>query len=710
MTTDAQIVIGIKGQVDGGKRVKRTLDDVARSGDKATKATDRLDRQIKTTNRSAQTFARTLGALGVGFAIRALGRISDEFTVLDTSLRNVTDSTKEYDRVFNSLFDTAQRNGDVFSGLVNTYQKLNVSLEESVRQSTDLTKVTELLSRGFAASGTNAQTAAGASLQLTQGLATNFKAAGQELNSIIEGAPLLAKVIAIELGGKGATDLKKFAEAGTLTAQSFLDALIASEDAIKRFKIPPTISRSIQRVKNEFLRLVGQSENMRSAAETLAKAIDGLAGNLDTVFKVLAVGFGAFAGYLLATKGLAAGIWLMNGAMAAFNAILLLNPLGLFIAAVAAVGIAAFVFKDDIEKAMVQPIVELIIILDEALVKLKDFLNFVPSSIAALSIGVQEKLGLIDSDVAQAALLEAGKGASPLFDHEALRAKASARLSQLQGGGQAVDKFVPKRGAASGGELAGAKDAQKQLKKLIKDTRTEQEMLLTKIKDLNMLKAFANSAEEVRAIDRALEAANEQLLTASDTVPGLEDGLSDMVDEMDRFADSAADAFADFVTGASSAKDVLRSLLNDLARAASQSFISGPVSGLLGSVVSGIGGIFGGGGVTASSFAATQTANVGSGLFGPGFASGGSLMLGGNSGTDKNQLSLNGAPIAKVSRGETMTISPGNKGGGGIVVNQTINVSTGVQETVRAEMLSFLPEVQKNTQAAIKEATSRGFD
>lgn len=44
----------------------------------------------------------------------------------------------------------------------------------------------------------------------------------------------------------------------------------------------------------------------------------------------------------------------------------------------------------------------------------------------------------------------------------------------------------------------------------------------------------------------------------------------------------------------------------------------------------------------------------------PGFATGGSMMLGGMSGIDTNLLSLNGRPIARTTAGETMTISPSN--------------------------------------------------
>lgn len=44
----------------------------------------------------------------------------------------------------------------------------------------------------------------------------------------------------------------------------------------------------------------------------------------------------------------------------------------------------------------------------------------------------------------------------------------------------------------------------------------------------------------------------------------------------------------------------------------------------------------------------------------PGFAVGGSLLIGGNGGVDRNVLSLNGMPIARVSRGERLDISTGN--------------------------------------------------
>ncbi|WP_162254005.1 tape measure protein [Sphingomonas sp. Root50] len=77
-------------------------------------------------------------------------------------------------------------------------------------------------------------------------------------------------------------------------------------------------------------------------------------------------------------------------------------------------------------------------------------------------------------------------------------------------------------------------------------------------------------------------------------------------------------------------------------------FMGAAGGGVGGSIIGAIGGIFG-------------------------FASGGSMMLGGRGGTDRNTLSLNGRPIANVSRGESLNIGSktlGRPGGGSTVVQQ----------------------------------------
>jgi hypothetical protein len=53
------------------------------------------------------------------------------------------------------------------------------------------------------------------------------------------------------------------------------------------------------------------------------------------------------------------------------------------------------------------------------------------------------------------------------------------------------------------------------------------------------------------------------------------------------------------------------------------------------------------------------------------------------------------------------TIVPNNSMGG-VVVNQTINVTTGVQQTVRTEIAALLPQISSAAKAAVLDAKQRG--
>lgn len=47
-------------------------------------------------------------------------------------------------------------------------------------------------------------------------------------------------------------------------------------------------------------------------------------------------------------------------------------------------------------------------------------------------------------------------------------------------------------------------------------------------------------------------------------------------------------------------------------------------------------------------------------------------------------------------------------GGDTVTVNQTINVSTGVQQTVRAEIKQLMPQIAESAKSAVVDAKRRG--
>lgn len=185
-------------------------------------------------------------------------------------------------------------------------------------------------------------------------------------------------------------------------------------------------------------------------------------------------------------------------------------------------------------------------------------------------------------------------------------------------------------------------------------------------KAVEKLKEFSEQSKEVKA--NLAGVALKGLGT-------LEDGLLSIIDG----TKSAKDAF----------KDMARSIVNDLLRMAIQRSITGPLAGALG-------GFFG----------APSGGSMGGVIHGSAptvHAIGGSVQRGRMSvvGERGPELFMPGASGA---------IVPNNQmgGGGGVVVNQTINLSAGVSQTVRAEVMSMMPQIAEVSKAAVADAKQRG--
>jgi hypothetical protein len=166
------------------------------------------------------------------------------------------------------------------------------------------------------------------------------------------------------------------------------------------------------------------------------------------------------------------------------------------------------------------------------------------------------------------------------------------------------------------------------------------------------------------------------------------------------FADNASSAMAEFtLTGKADWKSMVNSMIKDLLTLYYKMTIFQPLANTMKSALSGAGSS-GGGGLFGNLF----------GGFGDWISSlfkakGGPVM--GNS------------PYIVGERGPELfvpggsgTIIPNNNlnagGGESLVINQTINVSTGVQATVRAEIQSLMPQIANATKSAVLEARRRG--
>jgi lambda family phage tail tape measure protein len=155
--------------------------------------------------------------------------------------------------------------------------------------------------------------------------------------------------------------------------------------------------------------------------------------------------------------------------------------------------------------------------------------------------------------------------------------------------------------------------------------------------------------------------------------------------------DGLAEAIDGVLTGTENLKDAFHSLALSVLQDLLQMTIKMLLFKALSSVLGGLGG---GGGADLSGgmdFSGSFGAITGS----PGFASGGSIMVGGRSGTDRNVLALNGLPIARVSYGERINIANDDTPMGGPSVALTMhNDFRGVDPASVARVEAQLNQMQ----------------
>ncbi|MDP4863279.1 MAG: tape measure protein, partial [Burkholderiaceae bacterium] len=229
----------------------------------------------------ARSFVGLRGALGgvsAALAARAIIQSADAYSNLNARLRLVTKSATEFAAAQKGVFDIAQgtRTGltetaDLFGSLSRATEELGVSQDAVLG-------VTETINQALQVSGTSAQGAAAALVQLGQGFSAGALR-GEELNSVLEQAPRLARAIADGLGvpiGK----LRELGQAGELTAEKVFKALEGSAEQLQReFNgLPLTVGAATTQASNSLLKLIGVLDETTGASGGLASAIGGVAG------------------------------------------------------------------------------------------------------------------------------------------------------------------------------------------------------------------------------------------------------------------------------------------------------------------------------------------------------------------------------------------------------------------------------------------------
>jgi hypothetical protein len=172
---------------------------------------------------------------------------------------------------------------------------------------------------------------------------------------------------------------------------------------------------------------------------------------------------------------------------------------------------------------------------------------------------------------------------------------------------------------------------------------------------------------------------NEEIANAKEKQEEFATGLSDTIE----------DSIMRMTQGLMSFKDVVKSIFRQVASEMIRYNIARPLASSLSSIVT---NMFGG------AITGTSGVNV------PPRANGGNVNAG-----QPYMVGERGAELFVPNR--SGTIVPNDQLGRGsapVVINQTINLSTGVAQTVRAEVMNMLPQITEATKGAVYDAKRRG--
>lgn len=266
MTYEARLEIGVdsRGAERDVNRLDDSLEKVERSGNRADKSTRNFGKGAKSTavdlNKLRVAAVGLVGAIGGVAAIRSIVRASDTYTELRSQLRLVTDSQEELNQVYEQTFRLAQDTRQDLEGTVNLYARLARSTDTLELSNKDLLTITRAVNQSFVISGASAEEAAGAVRQLSQGMASGTLR-GEELNSVMENSPRLARAIADQLGVT-IGELRQLGADGEITAEAISTALIGAADDIEReFQtMERTVGQAMQQLRNDLTNTFGRTD------------------------------------------------------------------------------------------------------------------------------------------------------------------------------------------------------------------------------------------------------------------------------------------------------------------------------------------------------------------------------------------------------------------------------------------------------------------
>lgn len=453
--SDAEIVVSIRGDASGGRVIKRSLDDIANSGDKATSATKRLELQSRATAAAGQLMMRAFAAAGAAFGVSQIIKMADGYKMLEARVNSITGSVRETTRVMGELRKISDQTGSSMEASVSILQRLSFARNEIKATNDEMIVFTETVTKMGIMSGASADSLKNGLTQLGQALSSDIMRA-EEFNSVMENTPGIGKAIADQFGVTTGQLRLLVVEGKVLRDDVFAAILNQAKQVREEFQeFPKTAEQGWNQMLGRFTQLANEVNRATDGTNKLGLLFRGIGETAQHVYNGLATTFefmvaGILEAINLMTKG-------FNLAIEGINRVKAITP---------------FADKTPLQKFQT---VDAGSIIGEA-----------------YNNSIERSNRLFASDTK---------------DIEVSSRKISQNYAEIAGGLSASNKLTKEHKDA----LKDQKHIQDQLTASVKESRTEEEKLRDTIAEMERLKPFAKTADQAEAIQKNIKNARKEL-------------------------------------------------------------------------------------------------------------------------------------------------------------------------------------------------------
>ena len=266
------------------------IQDMADGYRRAAKQEENLNRGLRTGGSLADGMlgkVKTLVAtLAAGAGLNKLIGLSDQMTSTTTRLSFLVDDGGSVDELEAKIMASAQRSRAAYLDTASAIASMGANAGAAFSSNDELIAFMEQVNRQFTIGGASAQGQAAAMLQLTQAMAAGALR-GEELNSILENAPGIARAIEQYMGiAEGS--IKQYAQEGQVTAEVVKNALfsVADETNAKFESMPMTWAQIWTNMQNRALQTLDpvlNKLNKLANSEQFSTVVDGALNALATI-------------------------------------------------------------------------------------------------------------------------------------------------------------------------------------------------------------------------------------------------------------------------------------------------------------------------------------------------------------------------------------------------------------------------------------------